>query len=67
VYRTLATSVEKFKKHAKQPVAADPDAVAAETRLMAACQGICNFQQQVFGARERPTGRLAQQLLARGY
>lgn len=67
LYRTISSSVAKFNERAAEPVAADEDAVAAETRLMAACQGICSFQEQIFGNRDRPVGQIGQRALARRF
>ena len=54
--RNMADSIETYRQRRDVPVAADPAALEAEARLMAACEGICRFQDHIFGARQRANG-----------
>lgn len=63
--RNMASSIATYRARRDVPVAADAAALEAEARLMAACDGICRFQDQIFGARRRPVGQIEQRIQGR--
>ncbi len=60
--RRMYDSVATFRAKAQVPVAAAGAALEAEARLMAACEGLCRFQEQIASERQRPVGAIAQRV-----
>ncbi len=63
----LSGSVATFRAKHAVPVAVDAAALEAEARLMAACEGICRFQEQIAVARQRPVGAIEQRVAGRSF
>lgn len=65
--RRLSGSVATFRAKHAVPVAVNGAALEAEARLMAACDGICRFQDQIAAARQRPVGAIEQRVVGRSF
>ncbi len=65
VHRSVGDAIRSFRTRAQQPVAAEPRAIEAEAKMMAACEGICRLQSRLDGERARPRDAFGLQLMGR--
>ncbi|MEQ8280389.1 MAG: hypothetical protein RMA76_13735 [Deltaproteobacteria bacterium] len=63
----LEHCVAQFRAKLATPVAVGAEALEAEARLMAACEGLCEFQDAIDRKRSEPMGAIDQRIAQRTY